>query len=88
VDGSGETEVLSEVAVRGFCVAADRIYYLHEGLDGSISVRRFLMQTREDVPIASLPRPAYLGLSLSPDGKSLIYSEFHVSSNLMLAEGL
>jgi hypothetical protein len=45
------------------------------------------MQTREDVSIASLPRPAYLGLSLSPDGKSLIYSEFRVSSNLMLAEG-
>jgi Tol biopolymer transport system component/DNA-binding winged helix-turn-helix (wHTH) protein len=87
VDGSGETAVLSEVAVRGFCVAADRIYYLREGPDGSTSVRQFLMQTREDVSIASLPRPAYLGLSLSPDGKSLIYSEFRVSSNLMLAEG-
>jgi Tol biopolymer transport system component/DNA-binding winged helix-turn-helix (wHTH) protein len=87
VDGSGETEVLSAVAVRGFSVAADRIYYLREGPDGSISVRQFLMQTREDVSIASLPRPAYLGLSLSPDGKSLIYSEFRVSSNLMLAEG-
>ena len=73
--------------MEGFCVEADRIYYLREAPDRSMSVHPFMIRTREDVALGSLPRPANLGLSLSPDGKSLIYSEFRVSSNLMLAEG-
>jgi hypothetical protein len=34
-----------------------------------------------------MPKPAYLGLSLSPDGEYLIYSQVvRLGSNLMLVE--
>ncbi len=84
-DGSGETPVLTDVAERGFVPAADRIYYLCER-GGTFSIRRFMLRTHEDSPVAPVPKSVYLGLTLSPDGRSLMYSEARVQGNLMLAE--
>ena len=86
MDGSGDTEVLSGVANRGFVVAADRVYYLRQEPDGSTGMRRFMLATGEDSQIASVAKPTFLGLSMSPDGKYLIYSQMRVGSNLMLVE--
>ncbi|MCU1258621.1 MAG: yycF [Bryobacterales bacterium] len=85
-DGSGETEVLSGVANRGFVVAADRVYYLRQESDGSTGIRRFILATGEDSQIVSVAKPMFLGLSMSPGGKYLIYSQMRVGSNLMLVE--
>jgi Tol biopolymer transport system component/DNA-binding winged helix-turn-helix (wHTH) protein len=84
-DGSGETEVLNGVAHRGFALAPDRIYYLRDEPGEQIAIRRFLMSTREDTRIATINKPTYLGLSLAPDGRYLIYSQFdHEGADLML----
>jgi Tol biopolymer transport system component len=86
--GGAETEVLSSVALRGFAVASDRIYYLKQLRDGSVEIRRFMLTSGEDSSIAPIGKNAFLGLDLSPDGKFLVYSELRVVSNLMLVEGL
>jgi Tol biopolymer transport system component/DNA-binding winged helix-turn-helix (wHTH) protein len=86
VDGAGETEVLSGVAHRGFVIAADRIYYMREEPDGSTGIRRFMLATGVDSPIVSVSGPVFVGLSLSPDGKYLVYSQLRVAMNLMLVE--
>jgi hypothetical protein len=86
VDGAGETEVLSGVAHRGFVIAADRIYYMSQEPDGSTCIRRFMLATGVDSPIVSVSGPVFVGLSLSPDGKYLVYSQLRVAMNLMLVE--
>jgi dipeptidyl aminopeptidase/acylaminoacyl peptidase len=88
MDGSHERLVLRGVAQRGFVVARDRIYYLHQDADTSASLREFMLHTGDDKPIARIPEPVFLGLSLSPDSRYLIYTQMRVASNLMLAEGL
>jgi Tol biopolymer transport system component/DNA-binding winged helix-turn-helix (wHTH) protein len=85
-DGTRETEVLKGVERRGFVVTADRIYYLSGQPHGSASIRRFMLATREDSQIASIAGELYLGLSLSPDGRYLIYSTRRFTSNLMLVD--
>jgi len=86
VDGSGETELLSGVAYWGFAVTDDRIYYLHEPSAGSIEIRQFLLATGDDSRVAGIDKPLTAGLSVSPDGKSVLYSELKTRSSLMLAE--
>ena len=88
LQGGAETEVLSGVALRGFAVASDRIYYLKQLRDGSVEIRRFMLTSGEDSSIAPIGKNAFLGLDISPDGKSLVYSQLRVVSNLMLVEGL
>jgi Tol biopolymer transport system component len=85
-DGSGETVVLDGVAFRGFVVAADRVYYLRQEPNNSFAIRCYVIATREDSQIASFAKPVSLGLSISPDGKYLIYSQRLDASNLMLVE--
>jgi Tol biopolymer transport system component len=86
IDGSAETELFSGVSNRGLSVAADRIYYLREEADGSTCIRQFLFAAGEDTQVALLREQPSLGLSLSPDGRYLIYSQLRTASNLMLAE--
>jgi Tol biopolymer transport system component len=86
VDGAEEAEVLSGVAHRGFVIATDRIYYMREEPDGSTVIRRFMLATGVDSPIVSVSGPVFVGLSLSPDGKYLVYSQLRVAMNLMLVE--
>ena len=75
LDGSGESKVLNGISNRGFVLAADRIYYLHYEPGAGLTIRRFLLSTREDSRIATIGKPMSMGLSLSPDGKNLIYSQ-------------
>jgi Tol biopolymer transport system component len=85
MDGSDERLVLGGVAKRGFVVTDDRIYYLHEDADASVSLRAFLLRTGEETRIAHIDEPLFLGLGLSPDGRYLIYTQMRVASNLILA---
>jgi dipeptidyl aminopeptidase/acylaminoacyl peptidase len=86
IDGSGETAVLDGVDSRGFVVTADRVYYLRQEPNSSFTIRRYVIATREDSQVASLAKPVFRGLSISPDGKYLIYSQRLEASNLMLVE--
>jgi Tol biopolymer transport system component len=86
VDGSGETEVLDGADSRGFVVTADRVYYFRQERNGSFAIRRYVLATHEDSQIISLAKPVFWGLSISPDGKYLIYSQRLEASNLMLVE--
>ena len=49
-------------------------------------IQRFVIATREDSQIASLAKPVLAGLSMSPDGKYLIYSQRLEAGNLMLGK--
>lgn len=87
-DGSGEEELLSGVSYWASAVASNRIYYLHERSDGSAEIRQYLLATGDDSRLATINKPVPMGLSLSADAKSLIYSEFVRRGNVMLAENL
>jgi hypothetical protein len=85
VDGSGETPVLDNVAQRGFVVTPDRIYYLRAEADRGTTLRYRVLATGQDVEISSIQKKGYPGLSLSADGKYLIYSQSdYEGSDLML----
>ena len=85
LDGTGETKVLDNVAQRGFVLTADRIYYLQAEPDQRITLRYRVLATNQDVEISAIKRKGYPGLSLSGNGKYLIYSQFDSEgSDLML----
>jgi hypothetical protein len=86
VDGSGETEVLDGVDSRGFVVTADRVYYLRQEPNGSFAIRCYVIATRQDSQILPVAKVMLAGLSLSPDGRYLIYAQTRQASNLMLVE--
>jgi len=87
-DGSGETGLVTGIAYDGFAVAADRIYYLHQPAIGPIEIREFLLATGSDSRVATIDRPLTGGLALSPDGKSLLFSEWRGRGSLMLVDNL
>jgi hypothetical protein len=86
LDGAGETRVVEGVAHRGFAVRKDGVYYLRAGPDGE-AIRHFRFKTGEDTRVARLAKRAYLGLSVSPDGRYAIYSQLdQQGTDLMLVE--
>ena len=87
-DGSGETGLVRGIAYDGFAVAADRIYYLHQPATGPIEIREFLLATGSDSRVATIDRQITGGLGLSPDGKSLLFSEVRARGSLMLVDNL
>ena len=57
--------------------------------DASVSLRAFMLTNRRrHATRASFASSLFLGLDLSPDGRSVIYSAMRIQSNLMLAEGV
>ena len=87
-DGSGETKLVTGIANFGFAVAADRIYYLHEPGGGGIEIREFLLANGSDSRVVSIDRPLTGCLGLSPDGKSLLFSESRTRGGVMLGDNL
>jgi Tol biopolymer transport system component len=87
-DGSGETELVRGIAYVGFAVAADRIYYIHKPAIGPFEIREFVLATGSDSRVATIERQISVGLGLSPDGKSLLFSEWRGRGSLMLADNL
>jgi hypothetical protein len=65
-----------QVTRNGGVVANDLIYYLRQNSDGSVDIRRFMLAKGEDSQIATVAKRVYLGLSMSPDGRYLVYREF------------
>jgi Tol biopolymer transport system component len=88
LDGSNEQLVLRGITKRGFVIARDRIYYLHQEAKASVSLRVFRVDTGEDAEIAPIVDELFRGLAISPDERYLLYTPMRIESNLILAEGV
>jgi WD40 repeat protein len=87
-NGDGETELVKDISWASFAVARDRIYYIHEDAEGVNEIRQFLLANGENSRVVRIDKPLTTGLTLSPDGRALLYAEFRRRGNLMIAENL
>jgi hypothetical protein len=71
-----------------FSLAETGMYYLAPGSDQRGALIRFISQAGgESKTLASIPRTPAAGLSLSPDGHYLLYSQYDQSAaELLLVE--
>ena len=88
--GGQETEVLKDVdggAWPNWGVSADGIYFLKFGKFPLVTIDFFEFATGKAIPVWTLEKEPGWGLSLSQDGKSIVYiqNEF-AESNLMLVK--
>jgi len=87
LDGTGERVVAEEVTNRAFALAEDRVYLMRPSPDGLATLVSLQLSTGKVVEIARTLRPPGDGLSLSPDGRYLLYSQIdHSSADLTLLE--
>ncbi len=88
VEGGPETEVTPPAVWMGFAVTLRGIYYIPAAVDGIPTAIQFLsFASRQPRRVAVLHRPPGLGLSVSPDGRWLLYSQTdHCDSDLILIE--
>ncbi len=93
VGGGEETQVLESVRVPNFSVTPQGIYFIQapnqDIPDSSYSTRFFDFGTERVETITSMPPSVSVwgGLSISPDGRFMLYSQLDQSqSDLMLVE--
>ena len=90
LQGGQETEVLREVeggSWPNWGVSADGIYFLRFGKFPLVTIDFFEFATGKTIPVWALEREPGWGLSLSDDGKSIVYIQNEFSeSNLMLVK--
>jgi Tol biopolymer transport system component/DNA-binding winged helix-turn-helix (wHTH) protein len=88
VGGGEESRVLPSVAVRAFAPVNNGIYFIPEpGADGQYFIQFLNLATGKVTTVATIPRPPYLGFSVSPDEHSILYAQVDESkSDLMLVE--
>jgi Tol biopolymer transport system component len=86
--GGEESEVLAAVYGRNFTVAPEGIYFVPEpGRDGSYTLEFLPFAGGKPKTVVTLPRPPMMGMALSPDGASLLYSQVEqASQELVLVE--
>ncbi len=86
--GGDEIEILPDLRFwDGFDVAPDGIYYIPTGGPGNYTIRFLDLATGKTRQVATLPKPPAGGLSLSPDGRHLLYSQIdQTGADLMLVE--
>ena len=88
LEGGAESQVLASVYQRAFTVTGRGIYFIAAPDARGIALLQFLdLATGKTRPIAALERPLYLGLTVPPDGRTVLYSQYAlVGSDLMLVE--
>jgi hypothetical protein len=90
IEGGDEREVLNDVGGGGWAewaLRANGIYYLKEGKYPRTSIDLFEFATGKTIPIWNLEKEPGWGLSMSRDGKSIVYIQNEFSeSNLMLVK--
>ena len=87
IRGGEEKRVLESVYMRAFAVVEDGIYYIPKPRDrghASIRFRRFV--GNEDREIAAINQEPYLGMTVSPDRKSILITAWNSerSENIMI----
>ena len=90
IEGGDETEVLSDFDGGGWpdwAITSKGIYYMRFGTFPHVSINFFEFATRKSIPIWTLEQMPGWGLSISNDGKSIVYiqNEF-AESNIMLVK--
>ena len=86
VAGGQESKVLDPVGNRQFAVADQGIYFISREA-AARTLRFFRFATGETKEIARIGAPTSLGLSVSPDGQSLIYTQVdQIGGDLILGE--
>ena len=83
-----EKQVLKdEVAQRGFAVFSDGVYYLHQLAIGNSDIRFHEFAGGESRVVAGIEGRLYLGLAVSPDRKTFLFSKnSDAGADLMLIE--
>ena len=87
-DGGEETQVLESVDQRAFAIVNEGIYFIpRPDSAGRYSIQFFNFATKKIRSIATIEMPADYYLSISPDGRWILYSQIdQVGSDLMLVE--
>jgi Tol biopolymer transport system component len=85
--GGAETQILEYVAFRGFQVFEDGIYYIARDRPRNHEIRFYDFATGKSRSIGALEARVNLGLSVSPDRKTFLFTASATSGNdLMLIE--
>jgi hypothetical protein len=73
---------------RAFCPVNDGIYFIPEpGADGKFPIQFLSFATAKVKTVAPMSGPPIDGLSVSPDGRSILFTQFDErGSDLMLVE--
>jgi len=95
VDGGEETDYVRDLGIPSlaldvspFYVTAKGVYYLSTGPDQRGALIRFIgHEGRESKTLGNIPRTPSAGLSVSPDGRFLLYSQYDQSAaEILLVE--
>jgi Tol biopolymer transport system component len=88
VNGGEESQVLPSVAWRAFALVNDGIYFISMPEAGRNASLQFLsFATHKVKAIATISKPLTEGLAVSPDGRSILFSQADdAGSDLMLVE--
>ena len=88
VEGGEERQIVTDVYRVNYAVTNKGIYFTpRDQRDGTSSVQFFNFATGAATLIVKVPKPLDLGLTVSPDGRTLLYSQVdYTGSNLMLVE--
>ena len=98
VGGGDEQHVLETVAARGYALASAGIYYIfpqgpiapggHYEVNRNHTLAFFEFATGRSQALAKLEKPLQLGLTVSSDGRSILYPQIdRLVEDLMLVEG-
>ena len=87
-NGGEETQILPSVVRRAFCLVNEGIYFIPEpGGDRTYSIQFLSFTTGKVKTVAPMLAPPTEGLSASPDGRFLLFSQAdEAGSDLMLVE--
>ncbi len=88
LEGGTESQVLESVYWRAFAVTVKGVYFIAAPDARGVALLNFFeFDTGETRPIAALDKPLYIGLAVSPDGKTILYTQWDQSGrDLMLVE--
>ena len=88
VDGGEETPVLPSVTFLNFAVANEGIYFIPRAdAEGRYAIQFFSLAALRSWPVLPLSGTVSNGLSISPDGRTLLYAQTdEQKSELMLVE--
>jgi hypothetical protein len=86
--GGEESQVLESLSYwSNFAVVPQGIFFIPSDSTGGRSVQFLSFATGNVVRVATIQKPVYVGLAVSPDGRSILYSQIdQAGSDLMLVE--
>jgi hypothetical protein len=88
VEGGPETRVVADVSRYNYAVTDKGVYFATDATrDRSASIQFLNFATGMTTQIVKVEKPLELGLTVSPDGQTLLYSQIDSSGrDLMLVE--